>query len=154
MLMCSQVLRLALISTLLLAAAASDPLQSTDLQVVNAEMQRRGFTPNVYFDYDSSALSDAAKGQLQRNAVLLKTNAQFQVTIEGHCDERGTDAYNLSLGQRRATAVSQYLISLGVAASRLRTISYGEERPVCTVSNESCWSQNRRGHMVITGRTQ
>ena len=153
MLMCSQVLRLALISTLLFATV-SDPLQSTDLQVVNAEMQRRGFSPNVYFDYDSSALSDAVKGQLQRNADLLKANAQFQIIIEGHCDERGTNEYNLALGQRRATAVSQYLISLGVAASRLKTISYGEERPVCTVSAESCWSQNRRGHMVITGRTQ
>ena len=74
------------------------------------------------------------------------------MTIEGHADERGTNEYNLALGDKRANAVRDYLTSLGVDAGRLRTLSYGEERPVCTESEESCWSQNRRGHMVITGR--
>ena len=81
-----------------------------------------------------------------------RAQRQFMVTIEGHADERGTNEYNLALGERRANAVSDYLGSLGVAGDRLRTISYGEERPVCTESDESCWSQNRRAHMVITGR--
>lgn len=130
----------------------TDPLASTDLQVVNDELARRGFSADVYFDYDESSLSEDARGRLARNAELLKAQAQFMVTIEGHADERGTNEYNLALGERRANAVRDYLSSLGVGGDRLRTISYGEERPVCTTSDESCWSQNRRAHMVITGR--
>jgi peptidoglycan-associated lipoprotein len=129
-----------------------DPLLSADLQVVNDELRRRGFSPDVYFEYDESELSDEARERLARNAELLRAQVQFMVTIEGHADERGTNEYNLSLGEKRASAVRDYLGSLGVDGSRLRTISYGEERPVCTTSEESCWSQNRRGHMVITGR--
>ncbi|HEV8578753.1 MAG TPA: peptidoglycan-associated lipoprotein Pal [Thermoanaerobaculia bacterium] len=130
-----------------------DPLQSADMQVVNDELVRRGFSPDVYFDYDESTLTDDTRDKLSRNADLLKSNAQFSVTIEGHADERGTNEYNLALGERRANAVRDYLGSLGVAAGRLRTISYGEERPVCTQNEESCWSQNRRAHMIITGRS-
>ena len=137
---------------LALMAQAQDPLLSQDMQVINQEMQRRGFSPDVYFDYDSSALTSDTLAKLARNATLLKANPQFTILIEGHCDERGTNEYNLALGQRRANAAQQYLISQGVAATRLRTISYGEERPVCTVSAESCWSQNRHAHMVIVGR--
>jgi peptidoglycan-associated lipoprotein len=129
----------------------ANPLDSPDLQVVNAELQRRGFSPDVYFQYDEATLSDEAREKLARNADLLKTT-QLLVTIEGHADERGTNEYNLALGDRRANAVRDYLTSLGVDAGRLRTLSYGEERPVCTETEESCWSQNRRGHMVITGR--
>jgi len=128
-----------------------DPLASSDLQVVNQELQRRGFSPDVYFNYDEAGLSDDARGKLARNADLLKAT-QLLVTIEGHADERGTNEYNLALGDRRANAVREYLTSLGVDGGRLRTLSYGEERPVCTEVDESCWSQNRRGHMVITGR--
>jgi peptidoglycan-associated lipoprotein len=129
-----------------------DPFLSADLQVVNDEMVRRGFSADVYFDYDEASLSEDARGRLARNAELLKAQAQFMVTIEGHADERGTNEYNLALGERRANAVRDYLSSLGVGGDRLRTISYGEERPVCTTTDESCWSQNRRAHMVITGR--
>jgi peptidoglycan-associated lipoprotein len=129
-----------------------DPLLSQDLQVVNDELRRRGFSPDVYFEYDESSLSDDARAKLARNADLLKSQGQFMVTIEGHADERGTNEYNLALGERRSNAVRDYLGSLGVGADRLRTISYGEERPVCTESEESCWSQNRRAHLVITGR--
>ena len=129
-----------------------DPLLSQDLQVVNDELRRRGFSPDVYFEYDESSLSDDARGKLARNADLLKAQGQFMVTIEGHADERGTNEYNLALGERRSNAVRDYLGSLGVSGDRLRTISYGEERPVCTETEESCWSQNRRAHLVITGR--
>ena len=125
---------------------------SSDLQVVNEELRRRGFSPDVYFDYDESTLSDDTRQKLSRNADLLKSQPQFSVTIEGHADSRGTNEYNLALGERRANAVRDYLASLGVAANRVRTISYGEERPVCTEDVESCWSQNRRAHMIITGR--
>jgi peptidoglycan-associated lipoprotein len=130
-----------------------DRLMSSDLQVVNDELKRRGFSPDVYFDYDESNLSDDTRDKLSRNADLLKGNAQFSVTVEGHADSRGTSEYNLALGERRANAVKQYLGSLGVGADRMRTLSYGKERPVCTEEVESCWSQNRRVHMIITGRS-
>jgi peptidoglycan-associated lipoprotein len=131
----------------------TDPLDSADLNVINEELRRRGFSADVYFDYDESTLTDDTRDKLSRNADLLKSNAQFSVTIEGHADERGTNEYNLALGERRANAVRDYLGSLGVSGDRLRTISYGEERPVCTTNEESCWSQNRRAHMIITGRS-
>ncbi len=139
-------------STPLVVDKKEDPLLSSDLQVVNEELRRRGFSPDVYFDYDESTLSDDTRQKLSRNADLLKSQPQFSVTIEGHADSRGTNEYNLALGERRANAVRDYLASLGVAANRVRTISYGEERPVCTEEVESCWSQNRRAHMIITGR--
>ena len=129
-----------------------DPLLSQDMQIVNDELRRRGFAPDVYFAFDESALTDDARAKLSRNADLLKAQARLNLTIEGHCDERGTNEYNLALGERRASAVKGYLSSLGVGADRMRTLSYGSERPVCTEHEESCWSQNRRGHMVITGR--
>jgi peptidoglycan-associated lipoprotein len=130
-----------------------DPLLSQDLQVVNDEMRRRGFSPDIYFQYDESSLSDEAREKLARNADVLKGQASFQLTVEGHCDERGTAEYNLALGERRANAVRDYMGSLGVNPTRLRTISYGNERPVCTQHEESCWSQNRRAHLVVTGRS-
>jgi peptidoglycan-associated lipoprotein len=129
-----------------------DPLMSQDMQIVNEELRRRGFSPDVYFAFDESALTDDSRGKLSRNADLLKNQARLNLTIEGHCDERGTSEYNLALGERRASAVKSYLGSLGVGAERMRTLSYGSERPVCTEHDESCWSQNRRAHMVITGR--
>ncbi len=121
--------------------------------MVNDELRRRGFAGDIYFNYDESNLSDEAREKLARNADVLKGQPQFQVTIEGHCDERGTSEYNLALGERRANAVRDYLGSLGVTPARMRTISYGKERPVCTQNEESCWSQNRRAHMVVTGRS-
>jgi peptidoglycan-associated lipoprotein len=130
-----------------------DPLLSQDMQIVNDELRRRGFSPDVYFAFDESSLSDDARGKLARNADLLKAQARFNVTIEGHCDERGTSEYNLALGERRANAVRDYLGSLGVSATRMRTLSYGSERPVCTEHEESCWSQNRRDHMLVNGRS-
>src|ERR1700712_2056694 len=130
-----------------------DLLQSSDLQVVNEELKRRGFSPDIYFDYDESNLSDDTRDKLSRNADLLKSQGQFSITLEGHADSRGPSEYNLALGERRANAVKQYLGSLGVGADRMRTVSYGKERPACTEEVESCWSQNRRVHMIITGRS-
>lgn len=130
-----------------------DRLLSSDMQIVNDELQRRGFSPDIYFDYDEATLSDDTRDKLSRNADLLKSQAQFSMTLEGHADSRGTSEYNLALGERRANAVKQYLGSLGVGADRMRTLSYGEERPACTEDVESCWSQNRRVHMIITGRS-
>jgi peptidoglycan-associated lipoprotein len=129
-----------------------DPLMSEDMKIVNDELRRRGFNADVFFSYDESSLNDDARTKLSRNSDLLKAQMRLDMTIEGHCDERGTNEYNLALGERRASAVKSYLSSLGVAADRMRTLSYGSERPVCTEHEESCWSQNRRAHMIITGR--
>ena len=106
----------------------------------------------VFFDYDSSSLTDTAQRTLQRQAEWLNTNANVNVTIEGHCDERGTREYNLALGERRATAVKNYLQTLGIASSRISVISYGKEYPEDTAENEAAWSKNRRGVTVVTNR--
>ncbi|HLX07094.1 MAG TPA: peptidoglycan-associated lipoprotein Pal [Thermoanaerobaculia bacterium] len=135
------------------APPPADPMLSSDMQVVNGELHRRGFTPDVYFDFDKSELKSDARAELQRNAGLLRTYDHLDLMIEGNCDERGTAEYNLALGERRANAVKSYLSSLGVAGQRMRTLSYGSERPVCTEHQESCWSQNRRDHMVVSGRS-
>ncbi|HUJ79789.1 MAG TPA: peptidoglycan-associated lipoprotein Pal [Nitrospiria bacterium] len=102
----------------------------------------------VYFDFDKSNIRDDMKPVLQEDAKWLSTNTAVKVQIEGHCDERGTNEYNMALGQRRADSIKRYLIALGVSAVRLSTISYGEERPVCTEHKESCWHLNRRGQFA------
>ncbi|HVS16934.1 MAG TPA: peptidoglycan-associated lipoprotein Pal [Thermoanaerobaculia bacterium] len=124
----------------------------TDLQEATDRAYREGLLGEVYYEFDSSTLSDAARDRLARNAQFLKDHPDYVVTIEGHCDERGTNEYNLALGERRASSAQSYLTSLGIASGRLRTISYGEERPQCTQSSESCWQQNRRAYFKITGR--
>jgi peptidoglycan-associated lipoprotein len=103
----------------------------------------------VFFSYDKSDLDDRARTVLQKQAAWLQRFGAVTLTIEGHCDERGTREYNLALGARRAQAVKDYLASLGVSGARLDTISYGKERPVCVESNEACWAQNRRGVSTI-----
>jgi peptidoglycan-associated lipoprotein len=105
----------------------------------------------VHFDYNAFSVTDEDKGVLQRQSTWLQRYPQVRITIEGHCDERGTREYNLALGARRANAVKEYLVSLGVPSARLDTISYGKERPICTESNDSCYAQNRRGVTTITG---
>jgi peptidoglycan-associated lipoprotein len=107
---------------------------------------------DVFFDLDSSTIRQDARGSLQKNADWMKRWGSTRVTIEGHCDERGSSEYNLALGDRRADAVKAYLLGLGIAADRVAIVSKGEEVPVCTDSNEACWQQNRRGHFVITAK--
>ena len=100
----------------------------------------------VRFGYDSASLDDAARAALKNNvAIIKKLPKTVTVRVEGHCDDRGTVEYNIALGQRRATAVKSYYATAGVGKSRLETISFGEERPLCNEENESCWAQNRRG---------
>lgn len=103
----------------------------------------------VYFDFDSSALSGDTEGTLMRQAAFLNANPALTVTIEGHCDERGTREYNLALGERRATAARDFLLAQGVDSARIRTISYGKERPAVAGSNEGAWAKNRRAATVI-----
>ncbi|PYR59113.1 MAG: peptidoglycan-associated lipoprotein Pal [Acidobacteria bacterium] len=107
---------------------------------------------DAFFDLDRSDIRDDAKAAVQKDADWLKRWTSTKVMIEGHCDERGTAEYNLALGERRAQAVRDYLVSLGVAAARVQTVSKGKEQPFCDDKNESCWQQNRRGHFVITAK--
>jgi peptidoglycan-associated lipoprotein len=107
---------------------------------------------DAYFDYDKSDIRDDARQALTRDADLLKrifaSDPTFNVVLEGHCDERGSAEYNLGLGDRRATSAKDFLVQLGVPADRIRTISYGKERPVCTEANEECYQRNRRAHLA------
>jgi peptidoglycan-associated lipoprotein len=107
---------------------------------------------DVLFDYDQSTLRDEGRSALSRNAEYLKRWASVRFTVEGHADSRGTAEYNLALGGRRAAAVKDYLVSLGIAGDRMTTVSKGKEEPVCTEETEACWQQNRRGHHIITAK--
>ncbi len=103
---------------------------------------------NIYFEYDKSAIRDEDKDSLQGLASFLIKYPQIKIQISGHADERGTNEYNLALGNKRASATLSYLKSLGIEESRLQSISFGKEKPLCTESNESCWSQNRRAEFI------
>jgi peptidoglycan-associated lipoprotein len=107
---------------------------------------------DVFFDLDESTVRDDARGPLQKNAEWLKRWASTRITVEGHCDERGSAEYNLGLGDRRGNAVKAYLVSLGVPGDRITVVSKGKESPFCTDKNEACWQQNRRGHFLITAK--
>lgn len=124
--------------------------ENGELGELNRYAMENGLLGDVYFDYDKSDLTTNATDRLAANAAFMRSQPGLTVTIEGHCDERGTNGYNLALGDRRANAASSYLTSLGVS-NNMSGVSYGEERPQCNVSAESCWSRNRRAHFVITG---
>ncbi|HVR28161.1 MAG TPA: peptidoglycan-associated lipoprotein Pal [Thermoanaerobaculia bacterium] len=133
-----------------------DPTPSpldADIKDADDHARSTGLIGDVYFDFDRYNLKPEARERLSKNADFLKQNPGFLVTIEGHCDERGTNDYNIALGDRRANSAKEYLVTLGIPAARLRTVSYGEERPVCTESNESCWWRNRRAEFHLSGRS-
>lgn len=118
------------------------------LEQLNAEKP----LDDVFFDLDRAEVRDDGRAPLQKDADWLKRWGSTSISIEGHCDSRGSAEYNLALGARRASAVKEYLSSLGIAPSRMTTVSKGKEAPFCTDENESCWQQNRRGHFVITAK--
>lgn len=134
------------------APVLEDPAELTadDLLAFTEAMRREGRLGDVFFDFDRFDLDPDARERLSRNAELFRVHPELVVTIEGHCDERDTNEYNLALGERRAQVVRRYLESLGIHTERLRTVSFGEERPFCAESHEDCWSQNRRAHFVLT----
>jgi peptidoglycan-associated lipoprotein len=107
---------------------------------------------DVLFTYDSAELTEAGRTSLQKNTVWLQRWITTKVTVEGHADNRGTNEYNFALSERRAASVRDYLVSLGVSASRIAIVSKGEEQPVCTEETESCWERNRRGHFIFTAK--
>jgi peptidoglycan-associated lipoprotein len=104
---------------------------------------------DIHFDFDKYDIKDEAKPVLKELSDIVSKTPNIKVVIEGHCDERGTNEYNLGLGDRRANSTKEYLMSLGIASGRIETISYGEEKPLCTESTEVCWAKNRRAHFVL-----
>ena len=104
---------------------------------------------DAYFDYDKADIRTDARDALSQTAQFLRSYPQLKIVVEGHCDERGSTEYNLALGDRRAAAAKQFLVSLGISADRLETVSYGKEKPFCSASTEECWQQNRRAHFVM-----
>jgi peptidoglycan-associated lipoprotein len=116
------------------------------------DLNRNSPLDPVYFGLDSADLDTAARSAVTANAEILRRNPSWMITIEGHCDERGTPEYNLALGERRAAAIKTYLTSLGVAPDRIRTVSYGKEFPFDPGHTEEAWAKNRRGHFVVTSR--
>jgi peptidoglycan-associated lipoprotein len=131
--------------------AKVDPSSSAGRQM--DEFRAEAGLRDVFFAYDSWTISEEERQALNRNAEWMKSNSSALVKVEGHCDERGTSAYNLVLGEKRAKAARNYLVELGVGANRLSVVSYGKERPSCNEHAESCYQQNRRGHLVVkTGR--
>ncbi len=133
------------------ASSQSESAPTSNIVPGSAEDLRVNVGDTVHFEYNAYEIMEGDKSTLQRQAAWLSKYPSVRVTIEGNCDERGTREYNLALGARRANAVKEYLVSLGVSNGRIETISYGKERPMCTESNESCWAQNRRGVTTITG---
>ena len=116
------------------------------------EINREAPLEAVFFRYDSSELDTTARNAIQANADILVRNSQWVIAIEGHCDSRGTPEYNLALGERRAYAVRDHLVSLGISPDRVQTISYGEEFPFVPGETEDAWAANRRAHFVVTGQ--
>jgi peptidoglycan-associated lipoprotein len=125
-----------------------EPIGSRSLDELNRDSPLKP----VFFAYDSAEVDTAAREVLQANAAVLKNYATWVVTVEGHCDERGTAEYNLALGERRALAAREYLVSLGIPAARLRSVSYGKEFPFDAGHTEEAWARNRRAHFVITAK--
>jgi len=106
----------------------------------------------VFFAYDATDITDEAKAIMQKDVDWMKKWTTTKVMVEGHADSRGTNEYNLALGERRAEAVRNYMVSLGVPLDRMTIVSKGEEQPVCSEENEACWQQNRRGHFIVTAK--
>ena len=123
-----------------------DPFASRSLE----ELNRESPLEPAFFDYDNSEISSSGRSTLEKNAEVLKRYPTWVITIEGHCDERGTPEYNLGLGERRAMVAREYLVELGLDLGRIRTVSYGKEFPFDPGSNEQAYSRNRRAHFVIT----
>ncbi len=137
-----------------IARAEAPPLSDDELfrRKSLAEINAERPLGDVFFDYQKDQIRDDGRNVLQQDAMWLAKHPSTRINIEGHCDERGTAEYNLALGSRRAQAVRDYLVTLGVSSDRLNVMSYGKEAPFCTGDGETCWSQNRRDHFIITAK--
>lgn len=121
--------------------------QIADARASAKELQTR--IQDIYFDFDRYDIKDEAKTVMKEVSSILSKNKDIKVIIEGHCDDRGTNEYNLGLGDRRAISAKEYLLSLGIPSSKIETISYGEEKPLCAEQTDECWAKNRRSHFVL-----
>jgi len=117
------------------------------------EIDRMGLMADIHFDYDKADIRESERAILTKNADALKKFDFLRITVEGHCDDRGTVEYNLALGERRSKAALDYLVSLGVPADRMKSVSYGKEVPLCQDKSEECWARNRRAKFTVTGKT-
>jgi peptidoglycan-associated lipoprotein len=131
------------------ARMEAERLKAEEAQQAMAAAQQAFTSEDIYFDFDSSALLPTAQETLSKKADYMLHNPDQSVTIEGNCDERGTAAYNMALGERRADAAKAFLVNLGVNADKITTISYGEEKPVDPGHNEEAWAKNRRDHFAV-----
>jgi peptidoglycan-associated lipoprotein len=133
------------------APSAAAPAAAPSTAGVDKAQEVRAFeAEGIYFDYDKSEIKADAKAILEKKAAWLRANPTYKVKIEGNCDERGTNEYNLALGDRRAKAAQKFLNALGISMDRMSTISYGEEKPTCKEKNEKCWSKNRRDDFKLS----
>jgi peptidoglycan-associated lipoprotein len=133
---------------------SGDQVLSSDITELNRIARERGWIDDAFFDFDSFVLTSSAQSALSRSAQWLRDHPDYALHVEGHCDERGTEQYNLALGERRANTARTYLVSLGIDGGRLTTVSYGEERPFADGHDEETWAQNRRAHLVLGPRSQ
>ncbi len=132
------------------SAPKAEPRPEAPVRISVEELNRRGYLKDAFFDYDRYDIRQDQRDVLEKDAAWLRENPTVKITVEGHCDERGTDQYNMALGQQRAQAVKDYLIQLGVDPSRIQIISYGKERPFVTGHDDRAWAQNRRDHFLVT----
>lgn len=130
--------------------AAPGAAAPSTADVDKAQEVRAFEAEGIFFDFDKSEIKPAAKAILEKKAAWLRANPSYKVKIEGNCDERGTNEYNLALGDRRAKTAQKYLNALGISMDRMNSISYGEEKPVCKEKNEKCWSKNRRDDFKLS----
>lgn len=136
-------------------SSMSSPDSSSDSSLElngDSDSNKAGGLSTVFFEYDSSSLSSSARSTLEGNVSFLKDNSDVEIQVEGHCDERGGVQYNLALGERRAKAVRDYMVAMGIAKSRVTTISFGKERPLAFGHDNSAWGQNRRANFVVTAK--
>lgn len=129
-----------------------EPVFGEDIIEANRIAHERGWIRDAFFGFDASTLDADAQEALQQSATWLRSHPEFRIRIEGHCDDRGTEQYNLALGDRRADTAASYLATLGIDRTRIETVSYGEERPFEEGDSEAAWAQNRRAHLVLAKR--
>ncbi|HSB31653.1 MAG TPA: peptidoglycan-associated lipoprotein Pal [Candidatus Sulfobium mesophilum] len=132
-------------------ASGKESVESQE-KAAGAMEEKEGIFKDIHFDFDKYDIKNEDKSALKAIASWMTKNPGAKLSVEGHCDDRGTNEYNLALGDRRAKAVKDYLLSLGVSSSKIETVSYGEEKPLCTEETEDCWAKNRRAHFVVLGK--
>ena len=133
-------------------AAPAAPTEDEIFAKMTNEDVAKKYLTDAFFEYDSIEIAEPHRASLQKNAAFLKQRQGVRILIEGHADSRGTNEYNLALGERRADAVRDYMVSLGVATDRITIVSKGEEQPFCREETEACWKENRRGHFIVTAK--